>query len=293
MATADNTQVVGGNPGGENQPGAVVDTSTQQPQNPPGGGQTPVAGADKPYSFKEDRSDWVPRQRLNESTEKYDKRIKALEAQLGDQQSQQERIKKAFGVETPSTEEAEAEAVREQLYKILPGLKNLDRFSPEQLDKILAAADTAQAAGGAHWKRHANSMFESLSTETASRIGAGELTPRQFEKIKEAYIAEARLAYEARKAADEAGDTSYDADNDFLGRHERGDKTLVKDFVKEFLGDWYEPARRSAVATQNRRQRPVPSGDRTRTTAVTKVPEVDFNNDDAFKKAMLEARNGG
>jgi hypothetical protein len=84
----------------------------------------------------------------------------------------------------------------------------------------------------------------------------------------------------------------HDASNDFMSRHERGDKSLIKQFAKEYVGDWFEPARRQVTSQAVRRgARPVPNGSRSG-QPVTKTPAIDYNNEDAFKKALIEARRG-
>jgi hypothetical protein len=46
-------------------------------------------------------------------------------------------------------------------------------------------------------------------------------------------------------------------------------------------------------AQARRLGRPVPSGGRTRQSLTQTAPQIDYNDEDAFKKALLAARQGG
>lgn len=295
----------GGNPGDGNvQPGAGGDGNTPNPQNAPGGGQQPVAGAggegnkpggqgDKQYTYKEDRTDWVPRSRLNEVTGKLGKQIENLQRQFEDQQG---RVKKVFGIEEGSEEEREAEEIRKRLYQVVPWLKNLENLTPEQLERIERAAELAEESSTSQWETHAIKMVEDLESEVSSALGVEKLSDTQRRRLVSAYRDEANAAHQARIVAVRKGERDVvrttRVDNDFIARHERGDKTLIKEFAKAFLDDWFEPARRSAAARLQQRSRPVPSGDRTRTPVTSKTPEINYDDNDAFKKALIDARGG-
>jgi hypothetical protein len=279
-----------GTPAGQTAGGG--DTNQTQTQHPSAGGQTAVAGAGgtgSQFTYKEDRSDWVPRHRINELSERnrqYEARLKAIEE---GQTSRNAEIARALGVNVPSEEEREAEELRKTLYKLVPGLENLEKLDLSKLEQIEAAAAGASETTVRHWERHAEATFNELEAEVASALGLEELTPSQVKKLRRAYQEEARVAAMQRQAAEERG-LPADPKN-FLTRHERGDKTLIKEFAKEWLNDWAEPARRQSAAQVARRNRPVPGGERTRTMATSKLPEVDYNDEDAFKKALVDARN--
>lgn len=279
------------NPAGEQPAGQGGNTSETTTTTQSGGGQQPVGGqpgggSEKSYSFKEDRTDWVPRSRLNETSTKLQREIDALKTQFGEQT---ERVKQVFGVGS-NPEAEEAQKIREALYQLSPGLKHLDNLSEDQLQAVLDAAQQAQSSTQNYWDRHTTTMQDDLKGEVASQLGVEKLTETQTKRLLGAYRDEVVGAWRAREAAVKRGD-SIDP-NDAVGRHERGDKTLIKEFAKAFLEDFFVPARRSVQAQNQQRFRPVPRGERTRQT-VTKPPEINYNDEDAFKKALLEARSGG
>jgi len=272
-------------------------------QNPSGGGQQPqgqqpVAGAqagEKTYSFKEDRSDWIPRTRLNETSGKLtaaEKRARDAEVAL---EQERKRTRALAGVENVDPKTAEAEEIKSALYKMFPQLETLEGLSKEQLQQVLAAATTAQSTSRASWERHALGMLNDLDTEAAEKLGTEKLTATQQKNLRRAYRDEAVQAMAARQEQLDRHERNtletLPGDTDFVARHERGDKTLLKEFVKAFLDDWYEPARRSVTTQQARRQmRPVPRGERTRTAIAQGAPNINYNDPDAFKKALMAAR---
>jgi len=128
-------------------------------------------------------------------------------------------------------------------------------------------------------------MLNDLESEVATGMNVDKLTPTQQRRLQSAYREEAFAALQVRK---QGGDPS----NDFIARHERGDKTLIKEFSKAFLEDFYVPARRQATSSVvNRNSRPVPRGERTRQSMTQAPAKIDYNNKDAFKQALLDARN--
>lgn len=283
---------------GEQKPGAGGDNTQQKPTDgapaDKGVGQKQGEG-EKTYSFKEDRSDWVPRHRLNETSGKLTEAEKRAIKAEADLEQERKRTRALAGVETPSEEEAEAEKIKGVLYKMFPQLETLEGLTKEQLQEVLDAARSAKTASRSTWERHATTMLNDLDSEASEILGVDKLSDSQQTRLRRAYRDEAVLAMQDRKAAYERGERNtldtIASDNDFVARHERGDKALIKEFVKAFLDDFYEPARRSVTAAQVRRQtRPVPRGERTRQSLTQGPPQIDYNNDDAFKKALIAAR---
>ncbi len=283
----------GGNTGG----GAQHDAA--------GGGQQPVAGAggsggtgEKGFTFKEDRSDWLPRTRLNEVTGKYteaEKRAIKAEADLA---TERNRTRALAGLEPDNPKAAETEEIRSAILTMFPELGALKGLTKEQLAEVLDAAQTARSSSQASWSRHANTMLTDLDAEAATGLGVDKLTPTQQSGLRRAYREEANAAVQARIAAVKRGERdaveTNAADDDFVARHERGDKGLIKEFVKSFLGDWYEPARRSVTAAQARRNiRPIPRGERTRLPVASGAAKINYNDPAAFKKALMDARGLG
>jgi hypothetical protein len=69
---------------------------------------------------------------------------------------------------------------------------------------------------------------------------------------------------------------------------------LVKEFVTNYLNEWFTPAKRTVTAQQVRRgNRPVPGGGRSKDLTISNQPVGNLDNKDDFKKALLAARNAG
>ncbi len=258
------------------------------PQGPTGGNPADIGAgpkaAEKTYSFKEDRSDWVPAHRMSEQS----KRIQAAEARANDLQAKhdeaQRRVQALAGVTPKSQEDTNDEEIVSYLTKKFPGLAAIKDFSSEQLQDMLEATQSAKQTSAHHWERHANDMLTTLEKNVAEQLGLDELTPAQQRRVRSAYREDAEAAVQARQ-------NGADPKGDFLDRHEKGDKKLLKEFADEFVKPWLDTAKRSVTAAAVRRQgRAVPNGGRSSLT-VTKQPEIDYNNEDAFKNALIEARN--
>lgn len=286
--------------GGEAGPGGAAGGNGNVAPNPTGGGQGQQAqpgaggnGGQQPqrFSYNEDRSDWVPRHRLNDTTTKFEKKIEELTSQITGIKT---GMGKALGFEQASPEAARQAEIKAALLEVFPNLKSLETLSEERIQQLIEAAEGARSTTQAQWERHATQMLTTLESEVAKTLGSDKLTPTQQKNLRRAYREEARDCLNARERAARTGE-AYDASNDFLARHERGDQTLLKEFAKDYLNDWFEPARRRATAEVTRRvNRPIPRGERTRSLVTGGgTPQIDYNNNDAFKKALLDARNAG
>lgn len=262
--------VVSGNPADTSGAGAAAG-STVKPE-------------EKLFTSKEDRSTWIPPHRLSETSKKAQEaeaRATALEADL---EKERKRVRAAMGIDTPNPEEAEAEQVKAVILKMFPQLGKLDDAT---IEKVLAAANNAEGLGAAQqhvYQQHADQMLGALESEVSTAIGA-DLTPSQQKSLTRLYRLEAEACLRERKE-----NPAHDASNDFLARHLKGDKTLVAEFAKAFVADWFEPAKR-AVTSQSfgRVTRKVPVG-RGGQPPVSGAAKVDFTNDDAFAEALARAR---
>lgn len=284
------------NPG---QPGADGGNPNPNPNNgapaDKGVGGKDGTNTEKTFSFKEDRTDWVPRHRLNDTSGKLTEAEKRAIKAEGELEAERKRTRALAGLEPSDPKKAESEEIRSALYQMFPQLKALENLTAEQLQEVFDAAKSAQSTSQAAWARHATGMLNDLETEAGSVLGVEKLTPTQQNRLRQAYRDEAASAVADRQRAMQRGEResldTISTDNDFVARHERGDKTLIKEFVKGFLDDWFEPARRSVTASAARRNmRPIPRGERTRMPITQGTPKVDLNNTDEFKKALLAAR---
>lgn len=280
----------GNTPSGEGTPNPNPNPNPASPAVKPGEG-TP---AEKVFTFKEDRSDWKHPDHFNRVNSKLTKLEQENLSYKEKLELAEKRTRALAGVEPVDEETQRSEEIKGALLKVFPNLKMLENLSEEQLERVLEAAESAQSTSHAQWSRHAETMFASVEDAIADELGLDKLTESQVKRIRREYR-EAAAEAVAQRPRDERGRVLPDpTGKDFLTRHERGDKTLVTEFVKQFLADWYEPARRSVTrGVVNRQSRPVPRGERTRNTPVSGPPAIDYNNEDAFRKALLEARNSG
>ena len=249
-------------------------------------------GAAKKFEYTEDRSDWVPRHRLNDESGKRQTLEQQLTALKADLEKEQKRVRAALGVDPANPQAEEQAEVEEALVKILerkyPGLAALQRLKPEQFDAIIQGAMAGQSAQDSAADAQRDAAFESCYTEAAKVLRKDTLSDRQKRGVREAFATEFRSAMQERNAKREQG-IQPDA-NDFVSRYLRNDRTLFTEFVKEYLSDWYEDAKRNVTATTVRRNaRPVPNGGRSE-TVVTGGVQHDLTTNDGFKKAIVEAR---
>jgi hypothetical protein len=112
-------------------------------------------------------------------------------------------------------------------------------------------------------------MVDSLVKEVSDAVG-GDLNERQIRSLSRAYVAEA------------------ESNPEFLQRHQRGDRTLIAEFAKQWMDDWFEPARRRATADAVNGNRRVPSG-RDRTVQTTPPKAVNFKDAKSVEDAMVES----
>lgn len=247
------------------------------------------------HFYEEDRSDFVPRSRLNGENPQFKQRLTQAEQERENLRQELERerarIRALAGLETPSAEEAQRKEVKNLILEMFPELGEISTLK-EQNQTALSQAQQAQVA---HWERHSTAMFNDLEREVADALGVEKLTDTQVKRLRAAYIQDAQDAVNAR-FVNVGGQwllkEGYDFSNDFMSRHEAGDKSLIKEFVKGYVGEWFEPARRQVTAQVTRRSRPVPGGGRSG-QPITKTPEINYNDENAFKQALINARRGG
>lgn len=304
MAQVNGTQ----NPDPQQQQSGADDANAQSQQNSgsradtsrvaddQGGGTSDQGGGGdkKKFTFAEDRSDWVPRTRLNEESGKRT----TLETQFAELKKQHEvnekRLRIAMGVETLDPEDARAAEARDALYRLNPKLRLLDQLDESTIERLLSAASTAESTVSATWARHRDEMFSTLESEVADLLNVDKLTEAQVARLHRDFKAYGLEQGHKRERAERAQDSTYDLENDFVARYERGDQKLLKEFAKAFIDEWVTPARRQNHASEIRRNiRPVPRSGRERQAVVHELPKINYNDEDAFKGALLNARRGG
>lgn len=246
---------------------------------------------ERQFTYKEDRTDWIPKHRLGEVSgrlTKAEERAQQLEQQL---QDRDRKLRLAMGVEQQDPNEAEDEKARQVLKRLFPVLDKLDDDTLQQVLQTAQAGEQIQQTNNAYWNRHADQMLGDLRTDFAKSLGQDTLTESQSKRISMAYLQEAETCQQARNRAlterERTGHTSYDFENDFLSRHNKGDKTLLTEFVKGFTSDFFEPARRQAVQRVGGRVA-VPNG-RGRGAVHSRQEKPKLGTEKEFKNALSEA----
>lgn len=201
--------------------------------------------------------------------QEYERQVSALTAE---RDQERRRVQALAGVNPQSTEETEADAVRQRFGQIFPGLAKLTDKQIEKLLSVAEKADGLEEATNSQWQRHGRQMLDSVVAAATKSIG-GTLTDRQATRLKQAYVQEA------------------ESNPEFLARHEQGDPTLIDEFIKNWNEDWFEPARRNAAQAEVNRQRRVPSA-RDRSVIGQGGKKIDFSNEKSFGDALVESFKG-
>jgi len=234
-----------------------------------------AAAAEKTYTFKEDRSTWVDPDRYKKAETAVNRTAVELERARQQIADQQRRIAALAGVTPPNPEQDEAQKIAEAFYA-LPQFAHLRHVTPEFIQAAMALVRDGASITAARdhvWDAHTDRFLDHLDSRFASEIGVDALTPGQQRKLRAAFGA---------LVPDEKADPQGHAA--FAKRYEANDETLIEDFVKEYVADMLEPARRQAMIPTLRR--PVPrSGPGA--PVVTQKPKADYTS--MTVPQMLEA----
>ena len=256
---------------------AVVDAQTQDPtttgQKPettdsqkPQAQSTQVTAPDRKAEDERQRGILADLQKERKQRQDLERQITAHKTEL---EAERRRVQALVGVNPKSAEDTQVEEVRAQFAKLFPGLAKL---TEEQIDRVLKVAETSgtlEETTKHYWVNHSRGMLSSLNEAVADEIG-GELTERQQKVLAAAYVREA------------------ENDPEFMKRHDAGDKTLITEFVKQWVEDWFKPVQRQITAQEVGRARRVPSGkDRSINTGAPK--KIDFKDPKAVEDAMVES----
>jgi hypothetical protein len=202
--------------------------------------------------------------------QQYESDLKAARAEV---EAEKRRVQALVGVNTPSAEEAELESIRARAGQALTPawiLKQLG-LTQDEFDEIKESRkDRSRLADieKHYWGKHGTAMVSDVSKALSKEYG-GELSKRQLDTITKAYVLRAQQ------------------DPEFLDRHEAGDATLVEEFAKEWLEDWFEPAKRRATSTEANRFRPVPNGQGRSIVGDQGAKKVDPKDDKAVEDMLV------
>jgi len=247
--------------------------------SPPGGdgaaapAQAPVAadgaaaaGGEKTFTYKEDRSAWIDPDRYRRAEAAVNRTASELERARGYIAEQNRRIAALAGVAPSDPKQAEAEQIANAFYS-LPQFAHLRYVTPELIRSVAALVQDGSSITAARdhvWNAHTDRFLDRLDEAFATEIGVDALTPGQQGKLRAAFGA---------LIPDERTDPQGHAA--FARRYEANDETLIDDFVKEYVTDMLEPARRQATIPMLRR--PVPrSGPAA--PVVTQKGKPDYSN---------------
>lgn len=244
---------------------SVKPDSTGQP-TPPGDVNPQAAAPAQTAADDRTRGILADLQKERRTRQQYEQDIVRHRSEL---EQANRRIQALAGVAPQSEGEQEAEQIRARFRQLFPELADLTADDIKALRDLKAQASGLQDATTHHYKLHGRKMLDAVGAAVSKHVG-GTLSPRQLARLESAYVREAETHPE------------------FLERHDSGDLKLVEEFTKEWIDDWFEPARRRVTQTELDRQRRVPSG-RDRSVAATGGKKIDFNNPKAVEDAMVEA----
>lgn len=241
----------------------------------------------KQYTYEEDRSAWVDPSKLKHRFTEVETRAAATarkEAEgrfKAELDSRDKRIRALAGVDPVDSQGLEDQKVLSELKRM--GVITLTKDEYEDFKKLRESASGIEAATLSVHERHAESMIVQVEQQVEDELGK-ELTARQRRALRRAYRDAAEEAFMARQE-----DPVHDPSNDFLARHDRGDKTLAKEVADQFLQDWVEPVRRKVTNEAVTRNRPVP---RASGQPITTQPKsLDLSKPGAFEDALVRARS--
>jgi hypothetical protein len=254
--------------------GTAAGTSTAQP------------GAASGFTYKEDRSDWVPKHRFNEVNGQA-QRARQLETEL---EVEKRRVQALSGVIPADPGSEKQRAIDAAFRAQYPHLVPLLDLSKEQIEALTSVPDQISRVGDSEkreWARLGKSQMTSLYAQVAESIGADSLNSDQQQDLQAGFANwfRARCGAEIQASEDGISDT--------LQRYEDGDPELMKEFVKRYTANWVEPARRRVTQQTLTRTRPTPNSQgRTQVTSV-KRPEKFKNLDERIEYAASLAKERG
>lgn len=216
------------NPGGTGAPAPGAPATGTPAAAAPGSGAPADTPPAKSYTYKEDRSNWVPSHVVRQ-------RSQELEKLRRDYETAQQRVAALSGVQMPKPAmNPEFEAVRNQLFQVAPELK--DVFENLELLKELKGLNLKDSLGRINgfveqsWAERGSGTLRSLNEKVKAAYGGAEIAPKQMARIGRAFIGE------------------LEDDADLRARYEAGDPSVIDEFVKDLTGGLLDPYRRSTAA---------------------------------------------
>ena len=268
--TADTTTVDPSTAAGSQSTTTPDPKTTQAQTTAQGTQQTPPAGQQTGTSDAERRAEQgrlADLQKERKARQDFERKFTESNTQV---ETLRRQLQALTGVSPKSQDETDAAEVRANLHKYVPELAKLDAATIERLLQVAGQAESLEQTANHYWRQHGTQMIESVESALAKEFGSDSLTPKQQKAVRAAY------RYEA------------ESNPEFLERHEKGDKTLISEFVKDFAESFFEPARRKVTQSTVAQQRQVPNGGQ-RSVIGANGQKVDLTNDKAFGDAAVEA----
>lgn len=187
-------------------------------------GQPSAPAAPAGFTYKEDRSNWVPSHVVRKNSD----RLAQMERDL---HYERQRVAALSGVQAPAAPvDPEQQAIRDQLYKVVPELKEF----LEMKDKLkeLSGVDfkQIQSATERGWTAQGHQALNLLQGKVKAAYGGGDVSPKTVQRVVNAFIADLQH------------------DNEMRDRYEQGDFSVIDEFISDFTGVVLDPFRRTSQA---------------------------------------------
>lgn len=247
--------------------GAAVNPAGTPPSSDPAGAAT--SAAEKAYTYKEDRSNWVPSHVVRERTE----RAQQLEREL---YLERQRVAALSGVKPPTApQDPETAAIRKQLEAMYPDLAELKAMREELARLKDIDPDAMKRAAQQPWVIHGSQVLSLLESKVKAAYGGADLTPKAMSRLQRLFVQE------------------MESDPQLTARYERGDLSIIDEFVQDYTAGMLDPYRRSTTVAQQPRQdaaRRLPRGGAGSAIAAGPArPTVKPTDGDAFHRAAFDA----
>lgn len=258
------TAAVAEPPAGGSPAGGAAPAPSGTPGAPAPASSTP-AGAAPAGTPQDDRHNWIPPHRLVEETRRRQAIEATAEASRRENESLNQRLRVALGMQTATPGEAEAEAVRQSFFAMFPQYAKL---TPEMIDRMVGLAEQGEnmaAATTHHWDAHAQRTLRNLETNFLDVLGTDQLTENQRQNLHASFMAMSRRDPEG-----------------FRRRYEAEDPALITEFIKEWTDAFVEPVRRLSASGLVQQRRPIPRGGPSAPVS-TAPPVIDYSNPQAVE----------
>jgi hypothetical protein len=265
-----------GNPTATVSDNTVPTPATATPVAPPTGVPASPAAPAQPPATGGVPPGYVPSFRIRETRDQYEAKLAQVESQRN---AEIERLTKQVQALTGVTPQnrSEEEVIREQLFKVVPDLKELIAMR-EQLAAIASQKDDFQQQTQHYWDTYNRTQMDRLYKAASASFDGQPLSDSQKAYIKSSFVGWAS------------------SDPQLADRYQT-DPTLVDQFWKEFSSSFIDPVRRGATVTATGRAasnlpQDTPSGGLRTGGAPPEPADLDGRVDRAWQ-AFTQIKNGG